>query len=307
MDKIFADSALARLISNSDISFSRKLLEKQLQPASIDLRLGKVYTLKPSKTPVNLWDEPQYNEVPAQGGVYNLQPRKLYFFESMENLKVSDKVDEIYIAPRSSFGRALVNIIGLTDETYFRIQTPFKGRIFCSLYSNSFPLSVNKGERIVQLISIKRVDGVTRTRRLHLSKFLKPKDSVTANISNGIKDSELFDELDSEGLILGPNGCVKGITAEKIDYSTGDTASIVEYFGGQMQAVYGSVLLNTGYAPFIDPGFSGTVFGVVSGSPFPKTARIGDVLLDLREYELTGRVRKLYGSKNLGSHYKKSR
>lgn len=305
MDKIFADSALARLIAKNDIQISPKPELKQLQPASIDLRLGRVYKLRPSKTPVEPWDEPKYDEVNPRGGVYNLKPRQLYFFDTIERIKVSDEVDEIYTAPRSSFGRALVNIVGLSGEIYFRIPTPFKGRVFCSLYSNSFPLSIRKGERIVQLVSIKRVDGVTRIKHMHLGRLLKPRDAVSVDISSGVKDDMLFDELNAKRAVLGRDACLKGITSEKIDYSAGDTAAIVEYLGGQMKAVYGAALLNTGYAPFIDPGFSGTAFGVLTGSPFTKVAKKGDILIDMREYEVLGKVRKLYGSKNLGSHYKK--
>jgi deoxycytidine triphosphate deaminase len=280
--------------------------QKQLQPISIDLRLGKVYTLRSSKSPLDPErDKPLYDKVKPNNGSYLLQPKRLYFFETQENLDLNNEIDEVYIAPRSSLARALVNIIGLSGEGYFVINPPFRGRVFCLLYSNSFPLTILQGERIVQMVAIKKVDRSVRTRQLHLESFLKPREDVSVNVENGVKDDQLFSPLQVQHVMLGEGDCLKGITSEVIDYSDGNTGAIIEYYGGETTAVYGPALLNTGYAPLIDPGFSGKVFGVLTGSPFEKLVRVGDVLLRVREYGISGRIKRLYGSKNLGSHYKK--
>ena len=106
--QILADSLIRKLMSNGSIEIDPKPGPEQMQPASVDLRIGQLKRIRADRDHIDISDgEPlNYDPVPAYNNEWTLEPGQLYFFETIERLDVRRGVHEMYVAPRSSLATA---------------------------------------------------------------------------------------------------------------------------------------------------------------------------------------------------------
>ena len=279
MGKVLSDSKLEHLLKKGTLEFYPKVEKEQVKPASIDLRLGRVY------------DE-FGNELNADSeGIYHLMPKTKYYIETLERVRTgANKNYSFYIIPRSSFSRALINIFP-TDGNYARGPLPKPENIRCSLENGPFNINVRKGDSIIQLVVIKGNNKPARSFYLRGGEMRHPLANKAVTPANGIRDDELFLNIPID-YVVDKNTPIKYISDGRLDYSDAKHAAIV------YSTDYGSKI-NVSY---VDPGYSGTLFGLFMTGGSPQKINLKGKLLKIQEYEIHGKVKKDYNKSD--SHYK---
>ena len=286
MAKILADSKLEKLLLKKALVLEPEIDKSQIRPASIDLRLGRIY-------------DRYGEELSDNQGTYHLLPGKKYYMETMEEIKTDINGEySFHIIPRSSFGRALVSISPL--ESYMTIGPRSNaGKIKCSIKSGIFDIDVKVGDKIIQLIGFKGNTSESNNYHLSIGKFLDPLIHKSAAPAEGVRDSELFTDSCKTYKIADRDTYVKCISNETVNYSDKKRAAIVECHSRGRAFSKGSKM-NISY---VDPGYSGSLFGLIIGEENHEKINRGEKFLSVREYEIYGKVKEGYNSKKVGSHY----
>lgn len=315
--QILADTLIKELMQDGKIRITPEPKEKQMQPVSVDLTLGKLYRREFS----GLHPYPQkigrYKEVETSNGEYLVEPGVTYRFTVAETLRMKEGLMGAYLAPRSSLARGLVSVMPMGQEQFFA-HAPFKGKVFGYITSHGFPLRIRQGERIVQSVFITKDQEEPRTLVFNSGNFMKPKEAKGyIDLREGIKDSDLFEDLGSDFFTLRYGNFMKVVTEQGVDYSDGRKAGIVRYRGGEVLSEFGGgmdinnlkpgmVSTVTGWAPFVDAGYKGKLTAILQGTPAAKFIVKGSPILTMDEFSVKGEVERLYGSNKLGSHYQKN-
>jgi deoxycytidine triphosphate deaminase len=322
---ILADSMINEYMKKGYISIEPK--PQSLQPASIDLRIGRIFELKEVNFPkiqklsknaarnledlinnrskevsndllayVKSLDEAEekmeiiYKELNFDDSIV-LKKRKLYFFETIEKLSVDDKLDEVYLAPRSSLARLLVDLTPLSGEVFYKIKTPFSGKIFGNIVSRAFDLKIYKGQRIMQCVFIE--DSPVSISKIHLSNdFLRPKKT---GIVDTKQKNELFEKINANSILLhnftNGNELFLAISMDEIDFSDSKNAGIVlPYYKMKRTCV----------APFVDPGYKGKITLTLIGGSIPMILKNGDEVAEMFVHKVKGKVINPYHSRYYG-------
>lgn len=303
--QILADSMIRRLMDEGQIKIDPAPTEKQMQPASVDLTLWKLY-----RTAYERMDTDRglvkfrREEVRPVDGEYLIMPDEGYVFVTRERIDTGDGVHAVHIAPRSSMARSMVSLITGSVGHHLLNENGLHSRVYGIIRSHAFPIKIRQGERIAQAVFIANSKEKVRPVVLHAGGFMAPKEPVgVVDIGLGVKEAEMYENLDLDQFIIGHGGMLKFSTRESLDYSDGGRAAIVAYNGGRVDSDIGPASLNTGWAPFVDPGYKGKLSGIIMGTPVRKKVGIGSEVVLMYEFKVKGKVEKLYGSKNLGSHY----
>lgn len=135
---ILADSSIEEALSLGDIEVTPEPTEEQIQPASLDVRLGKKLYGFDRGYSVN-------------SNQHRLQPGERYLAETKETVEMPNHI-AAQLAGRSSVGRQGV----IVHKTAGWIDPGFSGTITLELMNlGKSPVDFQTGERIAQLVFFK--------------------------------------------------------------------------------------------------------------------------------------------------------
>lgn len=135
--------------------------EKQYQPNSIDLKLGRVYTEDLKMSEIGLFNGkkflPNYKEVETfkidGKDCYRLLSGQAYWFEIEPAMEIPNDVAQFYL-PRSSLLRCGVSLHTALGDS------GFKGHLmFLAINNCKHTVIVGKGERVATAINFEVEDG----------------------------------------------------------------------------------------------------------------------------------------------------
>jgi len=148
---------LRQLIDKGIIKPSIPVLDKQLQPASMDLRLGnKAYRVRSSFLPQRrsvqeLLDELHMYEVDLDdNGI--LEKKNVYVIPLIEELHLPQEING-KANPKSSTGRLDIFTRVITDKGYRfdEIDNGYSGKLYLEVFPRSFTVKVQTGQSLNQL------------------------------------------------------------------------------------------------------------------------------------------------------------
>ncbi len=154
----------------------------QLQPASIDLRLGKSFLkLDENKMEVmTLNDKISY--VSFNTNEIIIPPNSFLLATTMEHIELPTGITA-FVEGRSSIGR-----MGLFIQNAGWVDPGFKGQITLELYNaNRLPIKLYSGRRVCQLVLAKLDRDAQKP---YQGKYLNQQDAVGSKIFKDIENSE---------------------------------------------------------------------------------------------------------------------
>ena len=143
---ILSDGTISKLIAEQQLVTS-PLEDGQVQPASIDIRLGTTFSVVEDSYRgfVTLDDEIQYKTIETDR--YLLLPGQFVLATTMEYVKLPDDVTA-FVEGRSSLGR-----MGLFIQNAGWVDPGFRGEITLELYNaNRCAIELKAGRRVGQLV-----------------------------------------------------------------------------------------------------------------------------------------------------------
>lgn len=190
---ILPSHVLKRLIrARREILPAEDITEAQVQPASLDLRLGPVaYRIRASFLPgeasrvADKLSSMVIHEIDLKAGAV-LETGCVYLVPLLEHLELSFRVSGI-ANPKSSTGRLDVFTRLITDhaQAFDRVEEGYHGPLYAEISPRTFPILVRKGSRLNQLRLRHGSPQFTDTqlRRLHEKVGLV---DAPANIDGGL-------------------------------------------------------------------------------------------------------------------------
>ncbi len=185
--------AIEAMIAKGAITALREFDADQVQPASLDLRLGDLaYRVRASFLPgpqssvaERLADLTLHEIDLGRGAV--LETGCVYIVPLMERLELAPETAAA-TNPKSSTGRIDVFTRVITDKTreFDKICSGYKGGLYAEISPRTFPVLVRAGSRLSQ-IRFRHAEAVlsdAELHRLHETQILV--SSGTANISGGV-------------------------------------------------------------------------------------------------------------------------
>jgi len=155
---ILPSQAIEGLIAEGQVKLVEPLLEKQLQSASLDLRLGTVaYRVRASFLPgrgekvAAKLDDLQLHAISlSQGAV--LETGCVYVAPLLEGLALPDDLSAA-TNPKSSTGRldVFTRVIADGVSAFDQVPAGYSGQLFAEICPQTFPIVVRKGSRLSQI------------------------------------------------------------------------------------------------------------------------------------------------------------
>jgi dCTP deaminase len=155
---ILPDRFIAMLVKTGAVIPSCALDEDQVQPASVDLRLGEIaYRVRasflpgPDSTVGERIDELKLHEIALGDGAV-LETGCVYIVPLMESLSLPADIAAA-ANPKSSTGRLDVFTRVIADRTrgFDRINAGYHGPLYAEISPRTFPILVREGSRLSQL------------------------------------------------------------------------------------------------------------------------------------------------------------
>jgi dCTP deaminase len=146
---IISDITLREYLKNGTIGID-PLEDYQIQPASVDLRLGNHFlVVDEHSTEIITMDTPiHYREINKDEII--IPPQSFVLATTMECIRLPDNMTA-FVEGRSSIGR-----MGLFIQNAGWVDPGFEGEITLEVYNaNSLPIRLNSGRRICQLVFAK--------------------------------------------------------------------------------------------------------------------------------------------------------
>lgn len=143
---IISDTTLKKYITDGNIIVD-PLEDYQIQPASIDMRLGTHFlTIDEHEMEHLSMDEPiHYREINKEE--ITIAPKSFILATTMEYIKIPDNISA-FVEGRSSIGR-----MGLFIQNAGWVDPGFEGEITLEIFNaNSLPIKLSAGRRICQLV-----------------------------------------------------------------------------------------------------------------------------------------------------------
>ncbi len=189
---ILPSHVLRQLVRRREIHAAEEIEDSQIQPASVDLRLGRVaWRVRASFLPgPNASVEEKLasvfmHEIDISEGAV-LETGCVYIVPLQEAVDFSPRVSGM-ANPKSSTGRIDVFTRLITDRArvFDRIEPGYKGQLYAEISPRTFPVLVRKGSKLNQLRVRRGTPHFTDThlRRLHAE---APLVSGVADIDNGL-------------------------------------------------------------------------------------------------------------------------
>ncbi|ACO03860.1 MAG TPA: dCTP deaminase [Persephonella sp.] len=150
---ILNDRKIRELIESKELLID-PLDAVQIQPSSVDLRLGNDFLIYPEDIEILDVRNPdlhnQLKKVVADDEGFIIQPKQFILATTREYIKLPDYLTA-FVEGRSSLGR-----LGLFIENAGWVDAGFEGNITLEFYNaNSRPLKIYPGMRICQLVFAK--------------------------------------------------------------------------------------------------------------------------------------------------------
>ena len=192
---ILPSQEIRKLIRNHEIVAAQEVSEEQIQPASIDLRLGSAaYRVRASFLPgaqskvSDKIDALGMHEVDLGPGAV-LEKGCVYIVPLMESLKLRKRTSA-NANPKSSTGRLDVFTRLITDQavSFDLVKSAYKGPLYAEISPRAFSIVVRQGMRLNQL-RLRRghpLASDTAMRRLHEEVPLVDVKPGQENISRGL-------------------------------------------------------------------------------------------------------------------------
>ena len=149
---ILSDKTLMRMIENKEL-IVEPLEKEQIQPASVDIRLGNTFSIVEDTSTgiINLENEIKYKTITTDS--YILLPNQFVLATTMEYFDLPDNLTA-FVEGRSSLGR-----MGLFIQNAGWVDPGFKGEITLELYNaNRCAIELKAGRRVGQLVFAKMDD-----------------------------------------------------------------------------------------------------------------------------------------------------
>ena len=155
---VLPSQTISKLISKKIIFASRKIEKNQIQPASLDLRLGQVawrvrasFLTGKEKNVSDLLDEFKMHQIDLIEGAV-LEKGCVYLIPIEENLRLPSDLSAVANV-KSSTGRLdlLTRIITNKGIEFDRIPAGYKGQLFVEICPRSFSVLVRPGMRLNQI------------------------------------------------------------------------------------------------------------------------------------------------------------
>ena len=202
---ILPDRMIAALAADGGILPATQFAPDQIQPASLDLRLGDVaYRVRasflPGRTTVaKRIDEVKLHEVALTDGAV-LETGCVYIVPLLESLALPKEISAA-ANPKSSTGRLDVFTRVIADQLrgFDRIEAGYHGPLYAEISPRTFPVLVREGARLSQ-IRFRHghaLLGAGALRELHARERLV--DADDADVSEGVAVS-----VDLSGSLLSP-------------------------------------------------------------------------------------------------------
>jgi dCTP deaminase len=202
---ILPDRMIAGLAAAGGILPATEFVPDQIQPASLDLRLGDVaYRVRASFLPgtttvAQRIDELKLHEFALTDGAV-LETGCVYIVPLLESLALPDDISAA-ANPKSSTGRLDVFTRVIADETrgFDRIEAGYHGPLYAEISPRTFPVLVREGSRLSQ-IRFRRghaLLGADALRELHARERLV--DADDADVGEGVAIG-----VDLSGTLLSP-------------------------------------------------------------------------------------------------------
>ena len=143
---VLSDKTIMKMLQEGTLSVS-PLEEGQIQPASVDIRLGSMFSIiedLPTGV-INLEEEIQYRTMETDR--YVLLPGQFVLATTMEYIELPDNLTA-FVEGRSSLGR-----MGLFIQNAGWVDPGFKGEITLELFNaNRCAIELKAGRRVGQLV-----------------------------------------------------------------------------------------------------------------------------------------------------------
>lgn len=156
---VLADHQIRQMISEGAIAASSPILNEQIQPASLDLRLGDTaYRVRASFLPgkgstvTERLDELTMHEITLTGGAV-LEKGCVYVVPLMERLRLPKGMTAAASA-KSSIGRVDLMTRVITDKgiEFDRVQEGYDGPLYAEICPQSFSVVAQPGQLLNQII-----------------------------------------------------------------------------------------------------------------------------------------------------------
>ncbi len=143
---ILSDRTISSMLKKGELT-ARPITEEQIQPASLDIRLGNTFAVV-EDTPsgiITLDSEIRYRTITAD--TYLLLPGQFVLATTMEYFELPDDLTA-FVEGRSSLGR-----MGLFIQNAGWVDPGFKGEITLELFNaNRCAIELTAGRRVGQLV-----------------------------------------------------------------------------------------------------------------------------------------------------------
>lgn len=155
---ILPAQAIRALIEEGVLNIAAPLLDKQLQPASIDLRLGDVayrvrasFLAGPGTTVESKLTTLSLHEIPLSKGAV-LETGCVYVVPLLESVNLPAHLSAA-ANPKSSTGRldVFTRVIADGVGAFDQVPAGYKGPLYAEICPQTFPVLVRKGSRLSQL------------------------------------------------------------------------------------------------------------------------------------------------------------
>ncbi|MGV0909192.1 2'-deoxycytidine 5'-triphosphate deaminase [Martelella sp. FOR1707] len=203
---ILADRAIASLFENGNLIAAAPRDDDQIQPASLDLRLGaKAYRVRASFLPgpghqvADKLSRLSLHEIDLTEGAV-LETGCVYIVELMEALKLKDGLSAS-TNPKSSTGRLdiFTRVISDYAQEFDIIPAGYEGPLYLEISPRTFPVIVRQGSRLSQIRFRTGQSVLTESALLALHERETLVASEMPNVSGG--GIALSIDLAGEGLV----------------------------------------------------------------------------------------------------------
>ena len=146
---ILSDKTLMKMLEEKTL-IVEPIEKEQIQPASIDIRLGNTFSIVEDTSTgiINLENEIKYKTITSDS--YILLPNQFVLATTMEYFDLPDDLTA-FVEGRSSLGR-----MGLFIQNAGWVDPGFKGEITLELYNaNRCAIELKAGRRVGQLVFAK--------------------------------------------------------------------------------------------------------------------------------------------------------
>lgn len=150
---ILSDKTLFKMLADKSLTIE-PLEREQIQPASVDIRLGNTFSIVEDSSSgiINLEKEIKYKTITSD--TYILLPNQFVLATTMEYFDLPNNLTA-FVEGRSSLGR-----MGLFIQNAGWVDPGFKGEITLELYNaNRCAIELKAGRRVGQLVFAKMDDA----------------------------------------------------------------------------------------------------------------------------------------------------